>query len=341
MPKQQGAAKNWHFCYNNYVEEDIQKAIDYFNRIGAEFVFQKEFESTKHLQGHVEFKERRRFTKTKNDLKGEGLARYNWHWEVTISPDHDIKYCSDPDKRDGGDDALYTNMSEEKIQAAIDRCDSGAGRGRTGLQRGRKRKHSDELAIPQFTAEELRIPERSALYKWQRDALEEAEGVPSDRVVKFFVDQEGAAGKTVLCKYLVYHHGAVLIAGKTNDISDHIRRTMATTGAAPKIILIDIPRCSSAYINYQGIEAAKNGLMFCGKYESGQIMFPSPHVFVFTNQWPDEGKLSHDRYVIVDIKQDPEWNSLPGLAVPEEYAPPVFDSDGELVEEAVLAYLMQ
>lgn len=110
------------------------------------------------------------------------------------------------------------------------------------------------------------------------------------------------------------------------------------SGTPPPIVLMDVPRCSHLYVNYQVMEACKNGMLFCGKYESGQLCFPSPHVYVFMNYDPDYEKLSKDRYIIRRIRDDPEWKSIP-VHVPQEVEPPVFGDDGDLDDDALFAYL--
>ena len=53
---------------------------------------------------------------------------------------------------------------------------------------------------------------------------------------------------------------------------------------------------------FSSIESLKNGLLFSGKYESGQLVTPNPHVIIFSN-WlpPNPRKLSRDRWNIFRI----------------------------------------
>lgn len=332
-------SRHWSFVYNNYEEVDIQVIINYFETLNAEYLFQKEKgeSGTPHLQGHVSFRDKRRWTQTKKQLKDAGVKKPNWHWEICRSIDHNLKYCSDEDKRDGGEEAIFTNIPQDEIEAAVDRVNTGSTRGATNQ---RKRKNASNSTATKFTAEELRIPPLHMLRKWQREVVDLVSGEPDDRSVHFFVDADGGTGKSLLSKFLVFHHGAIVVGGKTNDIAFHVKQTI-DQGKPLKCVIVDIPRVASSFINYQGIEMCKNGLLFSGKYESGQILFPPPHLIVFTNQWPDETKLSADRYHIHEIKADPEWNSiLPEiLEMPEDVAPPVFGDDGDIDDDALFAYL--
>ena len=68
-----------------------------------------------------------------------------------------------------------------------------------------------------------------------------------------------------------------------------------------KIVMIDLTRCIENYVSYQGIEEIKNGIFYNTKYESGMVLFDSPHIIIFANFPPEEGKLNADRWNIVNL----------------------------------------
>lgn len=134
-------------------------------------------------------------------------------------------------------------------------------------------------------------------YGWQLDVMHIVGRDPDDRTIHWFWEPNGNVGKTSLCKYLVVHHDALMLSGKSNDMF----HMLAQFPNKRKLILVDIPRSSQDFINYGAIEMIKNGLIFSGKYEGAQLVFNSPHLIVFANAPPDYTKLSGDRWNVVRI----------------------------------------
>lgn len=124
---------------------------------------------------------------------------------------------------------------------------------------------------------------------------------PNDRSIYWIWEEKGNVGKTVFCKYIVYKYEALCLSGKANDCKYAIIKYFEKNGYYPEIILFDIPRSNMEYVNYEGLESIKNGLFFCGKYESQQVIMNCPHVFIFANQEPDTSKMSSDRWKIKKI----------------------------------------
>uniref|UniRef100_UPI004047B8EC hypothetical protein n=1 Tax=Aliarcobacter sp. TaxID=2321116 RepID=UPI004047B8EC len=162
---------------------------------------------------------------------------------------------------------------------------------------------------------ELKILKPKDLYKWQLDILDIVNKEPDDRTIYWIWEDVGGAGKTQFCKYLIHHHKAALIAGKSNDCKHGIICYEQLNKEYPELVIYDVPRCNMDYVSYDTLECIKNGLFFSGKYETAQVMFNSPHVFVFSNEPPNLGKMSMDRWVIIDIgiNQAPAPNSEGGL----------------------------
>lgn len=66
------------------------------------------------------------------------------------------------------------------------------------------------------------------------------------------------------------------------------------------------------HVNYQVIESIKNGQYLNTKYDSAMRIFPIPHLIVFANWYPQEGKLSEDRIQIVDLNCDCDMDCKAG-----------------------------
>lgn len=131
------------------------------------------------------------------------------------------------------------------------------------------------------------------LYDWQQEIWNLVKDeCTDDRTIHWYCDEKGNAGKTRLIKNLIFHMNAFLFEGKTSDIANRV----VDMRTAPNICLMNLRRSNESHVNYNAIEALKDGLLATGKYAGGQKIFNSPHVIVFSNFAPDLEKLSADRW---------------------------------------------
>lgn len=86
--KQSAPAKIWCFTLNNWLEEEYSSIVSYFCSKKAKYIIGKEMgeNNTPHLQGHVEFPDKLRFT---------SLSKVNIriHWEKCRNKKSSITYC--------------------------------------------------------------------------------------------------------------------------------------------------------------------------------------------------------------------------------------------------------
>lgn len=143
-------------------------------------------------------------------------------------------------------------------------------------------------------------------HDWQEQVIAVCRERPDDHTIHWIWEPTGKTGKTTLCKHLVLTRGAHYVSGAAKDIIYSIAARMEERGA-PDIVLFDVPRCTmESRISWQSIEQCKNGLAFSAKYESKPIVFNCPHIFCFSNEPPDLGKLSADRWSVHKvIEEDP------------------------------------
>jgi len=140
------------------------------------------------------------------------------------------------------------------------------------------------------------------LYAWQKDICMILEQEPDDREIHWYWEATGGIGKTKFCKYVFTHYdNVVVLGGKASDMKMAIVQYRDKNKKLPKIILIDMPRCTMDYISYQGVEEIKNMFFFSGKYEGGMVCGQPPHMICFANEPPDKEKLSKDRWNIKEI----------------------------------------
>lgn len=141
----------------------------------------------------------------------------------------------------------------------------------------------------------LKILSRDQLKVWQLSILDIIKEDADERTIHWYYDTKGLSGKTQFCKYLAYHHGAIPINGKKNDI------LYCAAEYDSDIYILDIERSFTENVPYGAIEKVKDGFYMCQKYESKPIIRNSPHIFIFANFEPDTIMLSSDRWHIVNL----------------------------------------
>lgn len=148
----------------------------------------------------------------------------------------------------------------------------------------------------------LDILKANSFYHWQCDIIEIIKGEPSNRLIYWYWEPNGNAGKSTFAKYLCYHYNAIVLSGKGADMKYGVMKFIEKHSVPPLIIVINIPRSSKDFISYTGIEEVKDGLFFSPKYESDMCIFNSPHIFVFGNDEPNYEKMSRDRWCVIEIE---------------------------------------
>lgn len=153
----------------------------------------------------------------------------------------------------------------------------------------------------------LRLEYENVEWKeWQSNVLDLIDSQYGDRrTINWFWEPSGNAGKSFCTKYVICKYDPIVASGKTADIFNQVRTWLDAHKETddPKLVIIDIPRCNLDYVNYQAMEALKNGALYSGKYEGGLCVFPCPVVIVFANAPPDLGQLSADRWNIHKIEE--------------------------------------
>jgi len=132
---------------------------------------------------------------------------------------------------------------------------------------------------------------------WQKEVIDEVQQQPDDRTIVWYYDPEGKGGKTKLCKHLEIVYNAVYVSGKAADLKFAISKRVQQVGDVELVVFYYV-RSNEEFVSYDGIESAKDGIFFSGKYESGSCVYNCPHLYVFANFLPDKNKLTKDRWVI-------------------------------------------
>lgn len=144
--------------------------------------------------------------------------------------------------------------------------------------------------IPQLRVGEMREG-------WQQELEQELEDPAHDRKIIFYVDPVGGAGKTWFQQnYMTTHEdGQVLSVAKRDDIAH-------TIDPLKRVFFFNVPRTQMEFISYSILEQMKDRMVFSPKYDSRmKYMQFCPHVVVFSNEHPDETKLTEDRFDIREL----------------------------------------
>ncbi len=190
----------------------------------------------------------------------------NWskaHWEACRDPVAAIAYCSDPEKRTPGGGIWSRNVL---LPALI-----------------------EVLAL-------------SDMYAWQREVVELVNSPPSKRHIYWIWEEVGGSGKSAICRYLAYIHGALICAGKAADIKSMVATHWIKKRFVPPVVVFDIPRTSLQYLSYTGLEEVKNAAFASTKYEVATVVTPYFHVIVFANSPPTWSALSTDRWRVSQLR---------------------------------------
>ena len=145
------------------------------------------------------------------------------------------------------------------------------------------------------------------LRPWQEGLLNYIK--PSDREVIWVIGRKGNEGKTWFQEFLASKFGwSRVICGmdirlKKSSIC-HIlgKRSLMTTD----IFLFDVGKARTEEdMNYELLEQIKNGRTLAAKFDSKELKFHTPNVVVvFSNERPEVGQLSKDRWKIFQIRDD-------------------------------------
>lgn len=133
-------------------------------------------------------------------------------------------------------------------------------------------------------------------YGWQLEVMDIINNPVDKRHIFWFWEPTGNVGKTTLCRYLAVKHKAVIVSGKTGDILHVVSKFMKN-----KLFIINIPRSTKDYVNYQAMELVKDGIFMSGKYDGNMVVMNIPHLIVFANHEPNYLEMSIDKWIVKQI----------------------------------------
>lgn len=141
-------------------------------------------------------------------------------------------------------------------------------------------------------------------HPWQKDLYWQLQQPVNHRQVIWISDPGGSNGKTQFGNFLIKFMRALFVTTTARE------RVVPVMRSHPPIVLIDIKRSEADQdkVGYGTMEMIKDGVGFNTMYNPSPEYWPSPHLVVFANFYPDKTKLTDDRWLIFGI--DPATKTL-------------------------------
>jgi len=149
--------------------------------------------------------------------------------------------------------------------------------------------------------------ENTELYSFQKEVYRIVQDEKIDtRTIHWFWEPEGKTGKTSLAKSIIMKrpNEGIFVSGKSADIKFAIVEFLKNPENDLKFCFFNFTKSVEDYISYEALESIKDGIFFSGKYESGTLMFNSPHIVCFANFPPVLEKMSLDRWNVYRIEKN-------------------------------------
>ena len=177
--------------------------------------------------------------------------------------------------------------------------------------------HSDrEYEPPQPKLSHIVAFEEMEKYPWQQEVIEMAE-VYDERAVDVIIDPSGNNGKTYLQDWMHYEG----LAWKVPNFTEQTEMIeFVFSFPARNCYLINMPKAQKkAKLAgfYAGVETLKDGYLYDKRYKGRMKHIEKPRVFVFTNQIPDVGLLSADRWRLWRLRSSTkELENITDIVIP-------------------------
>lgn len=155
-----------------------------------------------------------------------------------------------------------------------------------------------------YIPDELKIIQ--VLHDWQQKIVDILNTEPDDRIIHWVYDTKGGKGKTALMKYILtkFNNATFSRCTKSADI-------LTCADINKNIYLFDFARSQSDFAPYLALEQLKDGLISDCKLKKEQknIIMNPPHVICFANWPPKKKNLSEDRWNIICLDENEEWEN--------------------------------
>lgn len=156
----------------------------------------------------------------------------------------------------------------------------------------------DEVKV---STRQLKIFEQFSLYPWQKKVVDMSANFCM-RSIDVVYDTEGNLGKSIFGEWMEY-------CGMAEEIPPFrlMDDIFQWVFGRPKhsAYFVDMPRGmkkDKLADFYSGLEIIKNGVAYDKRYTARKVRFDRPRIFVFTNELPNFGLMSKDRWNVWCVK---------------------------------------
>lgn len=293
--KQGAALQYWAFTWNAPTAEDTTGLIpsdalalfltELSSRIGARWVFQHERASRDHYQGRLDLGDKAN-RKTKSTL----LKLFSVCGDVK-----QLTFMPESNNSVAGDGLLFYTTKTETRVAGPWTDPSFVKPQRVEVYDG-----SDVICIHDNpTLWQRAVLEMLGAWEGETWVWKKAD----DRRVTWIYNEAGNAGKSCFFKYLEWKHPDVegVPLGTATQI-----KTYVADDKAKRAYLLDLPRCQGTQESqrdvFSALEAIKGGNVKSAMYgKKHKLFMKPPHVLVISNDVPDLGLCSKDRWEIFSL----------------------------------------
>lgn len=177
---------------------------------------------------------------------------------------------------------------------------------------------------------------------WQMNLLKELSEKALDRLIVWYYDSYGRAGKSQLAEHLNMYYGVIVLT--TLDISTVGLLIKDFYNLTKKItrIIFDLPRKYNIKPeHYQTLELIKSGKILSSKYHCENVKFgdknnDKPHVVVFSNEMPDFEYLTEDKIGLRIIDNTGNDINYKNEIIPDDIIlPEGFDKLGTVIKKEI------
>lgn len=322
--------RNWVFTFNNFTKKNITDIQSIDETVCKYIIYGEEIGESKtpHLQGYIEFHKTQRQTAVKKLLDPSLGKKSPIHVEPANADRFFNKmYCSKgmqphEEYNQLGDKGPNYGLNAKIYERTFKETNEGRGK-RTDWDKvyNRITEEPDFATILQeFPEKAIKYPNGIQkaidtviqsknkesltremndlrLYTWETHLINKLEQTPDKRKIMWYVDKIGGCGKSTFAKYL-------LSKGNCTYFTNAKSADIAHAYKGERTVIFDFTRSIEGRINYEIIEAIKNGIVFAPKYSSGLKVNPTPHIICFSNFDPEQGKLSQDRWDLTYLSEE-------------------------------------
>lgn len=298
-------SKYWCFTLNNPEYYPIHHGGLDLNIRYVYYSVEKGSSGTVHLQGYVQLYRQQRLSW----LRKKYLPRA--HYEIARGSLEDNQRYIQGHKKDGfvaPEAGPYTYGEPTEVQQGrrsdLESVYSSVREGKNDYTLFNEHpnvmsKYYKAVAIYRALHEEslLEFGTFAARAPWQMQLISHLSADPSPRKVYWCYDLIGNSGKSYFANNWSPEDTYTLSPGKHEDIYYALSSVVNNI----KVVFFDYPRDTEDRFPYPVLEKLKDGCFLSTKYVSRRVRFKPLHVVIFCNFPPDLGKLSADRWVVMNI----------------------------------------